>query len=59
MKRRGGGTGGSVGRALAAMAASSDGFCVTSSNNAMVSAGTTTWNFATITVALLGPFSPQ
>lgn len=51
--------GGSAGRALAPMTAGSTGFSVTLSNNAAVSTGSTTWNFTTITVSLLGSFSPQ
>jgi hypothetical protein len=59
MRSRGGGTGGSVGRALALMTAGSTGFSVTSSNNATVSTGSTTRNFTVITVSLLGSFPPQ
>jgi hypothetical protein len=59
MRSRGGGTGGSVGRALVLMVAGSAGFCAASSNKATVRTGNTTWNFTTMTVSLLGSFPPQ
>ena len=58
MRSRGGGTGGSVGRALVLMVAGSAGFCA-ASNKATVRTGNTTWNFTTMTVSLLGSFPPQ
>ncbi|HXI85474.1 MAG TPA: hypothetical protein VNL17_15435 [Verrucomicrobiae bacterium] len=59
MRSLGGGTGGSVRRALARVTAGSTGFHATPGNNATGSTGNTTWNFTTITMSLLGPFSPH
>jgi hypothetical protein len=41
------------------MAAGSVGLCATSCSNVTVSIGNTTWNFTTITVSPVDPFSPQ
>jgi hypothetical protein len=41
------------------MTAGSTDFAVTSSNNATITTGKMTWNFAMITAPLLGSFSPQ
>src|ERR1017187_1497378 len=59
MRSRGGGTGGSAGRALALMVAGNAGFRATSGNNATVRIGNTTWNFTMMTVSPFVPFSPQ